>query len=478
MSSKKNFDITSKIKSEGIEIFRDVILYTYYEKSKQLILLNSQNEIILYNLNNSSQISKFKLNSWGPPYEKNKEKKSCGPPYEISKMKISSDGQFLALLLKSKNKIIIKNIFDKNFFCEISENINFSKFDWIFNSLKIITISEMNLLLSIYDLETQKICIIPDIKMTKKNFAISENKKFLAVLENLKNKNFVEIFDLENFESLSIFEIDLKNGNEIFWGEKDFFLIIRDFYNEGQICFYLLDGKKIEIFDNKKINFFLDEIFLSPKKKKLICYTIEEFFVIFNLTIFQKIKNFSILEEIENLKFCEFFEEIEKNDLKNPLGKKRFMISKKKNFFDSEKIKNFGKIKILKISKNENFFAFSSKKKNLKNYLFIYDLKNYKIIFILKFLEKIKNFSWTKNELIIITGNMCFYNWNKFGIHIMEYFYQNEFFARKLEIFNNSNRWFFYDDKNFLLKVYNPGREVPSFKKSEQFVVENGDEFI
>ena len=332
----------------------------------------------------------------------------------------------------------------------------------------------MNLVISIYDLETQKIAIIPDCKMTKKCYSISKNKKFLACLQYLKNKNYIEIFDLENLESMKLFEIDLKNGNEIYWGEKDLYLIVRDFYNEGKIDFYLMDGLKIESFDKMTIGFYISDIFLSDKKKKMICYTVEEFFIIFNLTIFQKVKSFSILKEIENLESCQFVEENEIEDFKNPLGKKRFMTSHKKNFLKD--IKNFGNICILRISLNEDYFAFSSKE--LKNYLFIYDLKYYKIIYILKFKEKLKDFQWTKNELIIITGNMCFYNWNKSGIHIMEYFYKKEFFAKKLKIFSLSSRWFFYDNRNNILKVYNPNREVPSFKKSEQFVVENKDEFI
>ena len=86
MSNKYIKEINNRIKKEGIEVFREITNYDYFENSKQLFLLNKKNEVILYNLNNSEEIHKFKID------------------FEVKKMKISPDGKLLAFLTKLDKK--------------------------------------------------------------------------------------------------------------------------------------------------------------------------------------------------------------------------------------------------------------------------------------------------------------------------------------------------------------------------------------
>lgn len=410
---------------KGFLLKDNVQTFDYLPQKALLIVLEKDLSLVQYNVNTNVEMARLKLES------------------PCKKVSVSPDGMYLALLFKCQQKINIISLGELTLVGRIEESLQISDFQWTFDSSKLIVRSEMNLFLQIFDLQTQKIGQLLDCVNSPDSFKVSHSKQLLAVLMKTDNY-YLEVLHLPSLESIAVQALDMKNPSNLFWGKDDLFLFVQEKLFDQKIQILLVNGATFMKFSSQDINFSIQEVYFGGEKAVFSSFTDE--LLIYSLRYFQEIKRFHVADLTKQK--ADIVKEEWKSDPKNALSK---IVTMQKILMQSLAFKDYS-IFLLLISPESSFFALVLSEH--KNTLFIYDLSTYQVAYISQFHSGIKKMEWLQEELIVVTGEHCFFKWNGHKVMVMENFYKEEFQYKKIQLFPEDSKIFFHDQKNAKLLIF------------------------
>lgn len=218
-------------------------------------------------------------------------------------------------------------------FSSITDPIGISSFKFLDN-LKILTVSQLCLRATIYDLNSEEAFTINDLKMSPKSIHISEN--YLATIQTLKdNYDYFEVFNINPLFSLLRVPLPTKNTQKVIFSYKNLFLFFTDLMNSKDIVVYTIAGTYvtslslkspivcIKMGKNKEMSILVDA---KMNFYKLNCVTLE-------------LQNAGFVNDLLSSSLnCVFFEHLLEN-LENKFDEKTFFGTQQKIFKSTPKIK-------------------------------------------------------------------------------------------------------------------------------------------
>lgn len=159
-----------------------------------------------------------------------------------SMLRFCPSGSIIASVFGDQKSIDLMGHGQNQFRATISDWARVTELNWNRDATRLVVTSELGTKVSVYDLESERIGIIPNSKLAKKCTSISESTGLLAVLISKDNAEWIEIVDLDSISHLSMFKIETKGAYEISFGPDDLYLLVREENFKQQILIYQLDG--------------------------------------------------------------------------------------------------------------------------------------------------------------------------------------------------------------------------------------------
>ena len=414
--------------------FSNCIKYSGYvaiSQNSEYIAISKGNNVLIYL---SKDLSLFKKYNFGS---------------NITQIIFSPNDEYILIGLYSQNKIILKHINDENINISVTEEA-FGISNSIFtpdNSYILIYNNILNRIhvISLIDQEfINKYIYNP--KFIDKGICFDNNNFFLMALAERKDvKDFIGIYYLGDFSLQCHFNVNTNDLENILFTKDNCYIIVYESLLESKIFIYSINGNLLMINEAYNNNNYLgiNNVIISPNGHFITASYYDNNVRIFNYMNFKLScilkHNFEdILKENKNNKYLNVlkennfgnFEKIDSNDLLNL----NINNNNNKNVFEESNI--------LEYSFDSNYLCV--KLSNFNNILYIWNINELKLLYIIIFNNKINDFKWSPNELILIIGtnNNYQYLFNIINLIILELNEEN-FNVNKIKWNNNG--------KNFIL---------------------------
>ena len=385
----------------------------------------------------------------------------------INYIQFSPSSEYFLILLLKIQECHIKSTTKKNFLIKIKEPLfNINSAIWSSNDIHVlISLNNYNSL-HIFSLKDEYENIEEeldnnDLYKYSKNFKyIIANIKyqnlsqglcfsynggeFMAIIIRKQIKDWVEIYDTNNYTLSSCFVSSTINAENIFWTKDNSFILVQENKNYDCKCFiYSLSGNLVSILEPYNNYLGINQLNISPNGHYITLSYYDNAIRLYHYLSFKLCKelipdNLVLSDKnkfifaktvilVENSKKSEinfehlFNKEKELFNIENTFPKKNLNFNNNNNTINNYYISNFS------YSFNSQYLAFSSTK--YLHVILIYDITAFKLAFLLVFENNIINFIWSPCSLQLV---ICTENDNKI------YFFQPQR-AKSIILPNNDN---------------------------------------
>ena len=389
-----------------------------FSPNGQFLLVPKGKSLLLYSLNpNIKKLNKILFNS------------------NINYIQFSPSSLYFIVLLLKAQECIIKSVSKNDFEIKIKEPIyGIKSVLWSSNDNYILIALSAYNSLHIFstkdeyenieeELDNNNISkynknfkyIISNIKYQDLSKGISfcfNGGEFLAVIIRKQIKDWIEIYDTNNYALTSSFVCNSINTESIFWSKDNSFILVQENnYYDCKLFIYSLSGNLISILEPYKNYPGIIKFNISPNGHYMTGSYYDNIIRIYHYLSFKLCKELNPIDLLISKKENKFIfqktvilvENSEKNDINF-----EHLFDKEKELFNIEStfpkknmnsnnnmINNY--IKNFAYSFNSQYLAFVSSK--FPNIILIYDITAFKLAFLIVFENNIIDFSWSPSSL-------------------------------------------------------------------------------
>ena len=325
----------------------------------------------------------------------------------IEDIQWSKNSKLILVGLYKRSRCEIRNIENPKWYCSIDEGVQGMK-NALFSpdSFHILTISDHNIKLSIRSLVDKSLLYINYPKFSKKGLSFTSKGNFMALAERNEAKDIIGIYYVNKWTCIKKFLPQTDDLQDVKWSYDNSALLIPDSPTLCILYIYSPLGdliSKIELYQYKMGIKTLD---ISPNGHYICLGLYDESVRIFNNISYTCVTIFEHDKEILNdLSVNYYKEEIINNEgetkyiqIKPPIDLKNENIFKKNNNNINGKSTRIG---ISKMAFSSDNYFLATKNDKMPNILFIWDLNQMNLQFVLIQLNEVVYFEWAKNENVL-----------------------------------------------------------------------------
>ena len=371
----------------------------------------------------------------------------------IEDIQWSNNGKLILIGLYKRARCEIRNIDNSKWYCTIDEGVQGMKYSLFSpNSLNVLSICDHNIKLSIRSLVDKSLLYINFPKFAKKGLSFSSKGNFMALAERNEGKDIIGVYYTNKWACIKKFEPETDDLQDVKWSYDNSALLIQDTPTVCRLFIYSPIGELISKIELYQYKLGIKSLEISPNGHYICLGLYDQSLRIYNNISYTCVTIFEHDKQILNDVSVNYYkEEILNNEgdtkyiqLKPPIDLMNYNILKNNKSNLNDKIPKIG-IKKMAFS-FDNFFL-ATKNDKMPNILFIWDLNQMNLQFILIQLNEIICFEWAKDQniLFISTNNNKLYYFTLDSCKILQLF----------KDFNNNSLIFSPDGKKMMVKDTN-----------------------
>ena len=383
----------------------------------------------------------------------------------IEDIQWSKNSKLILVGLYKRARCEIRSIENPKWFCSIDEGVKGMKYSLFSpDSLHILSICDHNIKLSIRSLVDKSLLYINFPKYSKKGLSFSSKGNFMALAERNEAKDYIGVYFVNKWTCIKKFLTETEDLQDVKWSYDNSALLIPDTPTLCILYIYSPIGdliSKIELYQFKMGIKCLD---ISPNGHYICLGLYDQSLRIFNNISYTCVTIFEHDKEILNdIKVNYYKEELLNNEgetkyvqIKPPIDLRNENILKNKSNYINDKVPKIG---ISKMAFSFDNYFLATKNDKMPNILFIWDINQMNLQFVLIQLNEIIYFEWAKNKniLFISTNNNKLYYFTLDSCNILQL---SKDFNNKSLIFSSDGKKMMIKDTNNFIMVNIDNNEI------------------
>ena len=393
----------------------------------------------------------------------------------IEDIQWSKNSKLILVGLYKRARCEIRSIENPKWYCSIDEGVKGMKYSLFSpDSLHILSICDHNIKLSIRSLVDKSLLYINFPKYARKGLSFSSKGNFMALAERNEAKDYIGVYFVNKWTCIKKFLTQTEDLQDVKWSYDNSALLIPDTPTLCILYIYSPIGdliSKIELYQFKMGIKCLD---ISPNGHYICLGLYDQSLRIFNNISYTCVTIFEHDKEILNdIKVNYYKEEILNNEgeskyiqIKPPIDLRNENILKNKNNYINDKVPKIG---ISKMAFSFDNYFLATKNDKIPNILFIWDINQMNLQFVLIQLNEIVHFEWAKNKniLFILTNNNKLYY---FTLDYCKILQLSKDFNNKSLIFSSDGKKMMIKDTNNFIMVNMDNNEEENEDRMRQIV--------
>ena len=405
----------------------------------------------------------------------------------IEDIQWSKNSKLIMVGLYKRARCEIRSIQNPKWYCSIDEGVKGMKYSLFSpDSLHILSICDHNIKLSIRSLVDKSLLYINYPKFAKKGLSFSSKGNFMALAERNEAKDLIGVYYVNKWTCIKKFMVETEDLQDVKWSYDNSALLIPDSPTLCILYIYSPIGELISKIELYQYKMGIKSMDISPNGHYICLGLYDQSLRIFNnisytcVTIFEHDK-----EVLNDIKVNYYKEEILNNEgetkyvqLKPPIDLRIENVLKSKNINDKST-----RIGISKMAFSFDNYFLATKNDKMPNILFIWDLNQMSLQFVLIQLNEVVYFEWSKNKniLFISTNNNKLYYFTLDSCNILQL--QKDFYNKSLIFSSDGKKMMIKDTNNFIMVNLDNEeegdrirKEIPENYSNEQMKVEENCE--
>ena len=405
----------------------------------------------------------------------------------IEDIQWSKNSKLIMVGLYKRARCEIRSIQNPKWYCSIDEGVKGMKYSLFSpDSLHILSICDHNIKLSIRSLVDKTLLYINYPKFAKKGLSFSSKGNFMALAERNEAKDLIGVYYVNKWTCIKKFMVETEDLQDVKWSYDNSALLIPDSPTLCILYIYSPIGELISKIELYQYKMGIKSMDISPNGHYICLGLYDQSLRIFNNISYTCVTIFEHDKEILNdIKVNYYKEEILNNEgetkyvqLKPPIDLRIENVLKSKNINDKST-----RIGISKMAFSFDNYFLATKNDKMPNILFIWDLNQMILQFVLIQLNEVIYFEWSKNKniLFISTNNNKLYYFTLDSCNILQL--QKDFYNKSLIFSSDGKKMMIKDTNNFIMVNLDNEeegdrirKEVPENYSNEQMKVEENCE--
>ena len=372
----------------------------------------------------------------------------------IEDIQWSKNSKLILVGLYKRARCEIRNIENPKWYCSIDEGVKGMKYSLFSpDSLHIISICEHNIKLSIRSLVDKSLYYINFPKFAKKGLSFSTKGNFMALAERNEAKDYIGVYFVNKWICIKKFLTQTEDLQDVKWAYDSSALLVPDSPTLCVLYVYSPIGDLISKIELYQFKMGIKSLDISPNGHYICLGLYDQTLRIFNnisytcVTIFEHDKDI-----LNDIKVNYYKEELINNEgdskyvqINPPIDLiKENILKNKNNNYVNDKTPRIG---ISKMAFSFDNYFLATKNDKMPNILFIWDINQMNLQFVLIQLNEVVHFEWAKNKniLFISTNNNKLYYFTLDSCKIL----------KLAKDFNNKSLLFSSDGKKMMIKDTN-----------------------
>ena len=372
----------------------------------------------------------------------------------IEDIQWSKNSKLILVGLYKRARCEIRNIENPKWYCSIDEGVKGMKYSLFSpDSLHIISICEHNIKLSIRSLIDKSLYYINFPKFAKKGLSFSTKGNFMALAERNEAKDYIGVYFVNKWICIKKFLTQTEDLQDVKWAYDSSALLVPDSPTLCVLYVYSPIGDLISKIELYQFKMGIKSLDMSPNGHYICLGLYDQTLRIFNNISYTCVTIFEHDKEILNdIKVNYYKEELINNEgdskyvqINPPIDLiKENILKNKNNNYVNDKTPRIG---ISKMAFSFDNYFLATKNDKMPNILFIWDINQMNLQFVLIQLNEVIHFEWAKNKniLFISTNNNKLYYFTLDSCKIL----------KLAKDFNNKSLLFSSDGKKMMIKDTN-----------------------
>ena len=372
----------------------------------------------------------------------------------IEDIQWSKNSKLILVGLYKRARCEIRNIENPKWYCSIDEGVKGMKYSLFSpDSLHIISICEHNIKLSIRSLVDKSLYYINFPKFAKKGLSFSTKGNFMALAERNEAKDYIGVYFVNKWICIKKFLTQTEDLQDVKWAYDSSALLVPDSPTLCVLYVYSPIGDLISKIELYQFKMGIKSLDMSPNGHYICLGLYDQTLRIFNNISYTCVTIFEHDKEILNdIKVNYYKEELINNEgdskyvqINPPIDLiKENILKNKNNNYVNDKTPRIG---ISKMAFSFDNYFLATKNDKMPNILFIWDINQMNLQFVLIQLNEVIHFEWAKNKniLFISTNNNKLYYFTLDSCKIL----------KLAKDFNNKSLLFSSDGKKMMIKDTN-----------------------
>ena len=372
----------------------------------------------------------------------------------IEDIQWSKNSKLILVGLYKRARCEIRNTENPKWYCSIDEGVKGMKYSLFSpDSLHIISICEHNIKLSIRSLVDKSLYYINFPKFAKKGLSFSTKGNFMALAERNEAKDYIGVYFVNKWICIKKFLTQTEDLQDVKWAYDSSALLVPDSPTLCVLYVYSPIGDLISKIELYQFKMGIKSLDMSPNGHYICLGLYDQTLRIFNNISYTCVTIFEHDKEILNdIKVNYYKEELINNEgdskyvqINPPIDLiKENILKNKNNNYVNDKTPRTG---ISKMAFSFDNYFLATKNDKMPNILFIWDINQMNLQFVLIQLNEVIHFEWAKNKniLFISTNNNKLYYFTLDSCKIL----------KLAKDFNNKSLLFSSDGKKMMVKDTN-----------------------
>ena len=393
----------------------------------------------------------------------------------IEDIQWSKNSKLILVGLYKRARCEIRSIENPKWYCSIDEGVKGMKYSLFSpDSLHILSICDHNIKLSIRSLVDKSLLYINFPKYARKGLSFSSKGNFMALAERNEAKDYIGVYFVNKWTCIKKFLTQTEDLQDVKWSYDNSALLIPDTPTLCILYIYSPIGDLISKIELYQYKMGIKSMDISPNGHYICLGLYDQSLRIFNNISYTCVTIFEHDKEILNdIKVNYYKEEILNNEgeskyiqIKPPIDLRNENILKNKNNYINDKVPKIG---ISKMAFSFDNYFLATKNDKMPNILFIWDINQMNLQFVLIQLNEIVHFEWAKNKniLFISTNNNKLYYFTLDSCKILQL---SKDFNNKSLIFSSDGKKMMIKDTNNFIMVNMDNNEEENEDRMRQIV--------
>ena len=396
----------------------------------------------------------------------------------IEDIQWSKNSKLILVGLYKRARCEIRSIENPKWYCSIDEGVKGMKYSLFSpDSLHILSVCDHNIKLSIRSLVDKSLLYINFPKYAKKGLSFSSKGNFMALAERNEARDYIGVYFVNKWTCIKKFLTQTEDLQDVKWSYDNSALLIPDTPTLCILYIYSPIGDLISKIELYQYKMGIKSMDISPNGHYICLGLYDQSLRIFNNISYTCVTIFEHDKEILNdIKVNYYKEEILNNEgeskyiqIKPPIDLRNENILKNKNNYINDKVPKIG---ISKMAFSFDNYFLATKNDKIPNILFIWDINQMNLQFVLIQLNEIVHFEWAKNKniLFISTNNNKLYYFTLDSCKILQL---SKDFNNKSLIFSSDGKKMMIKDTNNFIMVNMDNNEEENEDRMRQVVNED-----